>query len=82
MKRIILLVLGIVVLALAGAGAWTYYDLRTPITHAKTGQYIEIPRGSSPSAIVKKLVAGDYYVQVRHYNRSGGTGNYTVRVRR
>jgi len=31
--------------------------------------------------IVKKLVAGDYYVQVRHYNRARGMGNYSVKVR-
>jgi hypothetical protein len=26
------------------------------------------------------LVAGRYYAQVRHANRSRGTGNYTIRV--
>ncbi|HEU4509939.1 MAG TPA: endolytic transglycosylase MltG [Pyrinomonadaceae bacterium] len=57
MKRIIILALVLGVLALAGVGAWTYYDLRQPVAHAKTGQYIEIPKGSSPSAIIKKLVA-------------------------
>ena len=57
MKRIIILVLVIGVLAVAGVGAWTYSDLRKPIAHAKTGQYIEIPKGSSPSTIIKKLVA-------------------------
>ena len=41
----------------AASGAWIYSDLRKPITHDKSGQYIEIPRGSSPSAIVKKLAA-------------------------
>jgi UPF0755 protein len=56
MKRLILL---IIVLALAAAtayGAWTYYDLHKPVTHSKSGQYIEIPKGSSPSFIIKKLV--------------------------
>ena len=57
MKRIIILVLVIGVLAVAGVGAWTYSDLRKPIAHAKTGQYIEIPKGSSPATIIKKLVA-------------------------
>jgi hypothetical protein len=28
------------------------------------------------------LVAGEYWVQVRHYNRASGVGDYTVRVRR
>jgi UPF0755 protein len=57
MKRLILL---IIVLALAGAtayGAWTYYDLHKSVTHTKTGQYIEIPKGTSPSGIVRRLVA-------------------------
>jgi len=57
MKRLILL---IIVLALAAAtayGAWSYYDLHKPVAHTKTGQYIEIPKGSSPSFIIKKLVA-------------------------
>ncbi len=38
-------------------GGWIYSDLHKPVTHAKTGQYIEIPKGSSPSAIVNKLAA-------------------------
>ena len=28
------------------------------------------------------LVAGKYWVQVRHYNRKTGMGNYTVKVRK
>src|SRR5688572_7600187 len=55
MKRLILLIIVVGVLAAAGAGAWTYLDLRRPITHAKKGQYIEIPKGSSPAAIITKL---------------------------
>lgn len=57
MKRLIILVIVVVILAVAGFGGWVYNDLRKPITHAKTGQYIEVPRGSSPSAIVSKLTA-------------------------
>ena len=57
MKRLILLVIAVVLLAGAASGAWIYSDLRKPIAHNKSGQYIEIPRGSSPSSIVKKLVA-------------------------
>ena len=34
------------------------------------------------SKISADLMQGSYFVQVRHYNRSGGTGNYTVRVKR
>src|SRR5919106_3286720 len=57
MKRLIILIIVVGVLAVAGFGGWVYSDLRKPITHAKTGQYIEIPRGSSPSAIISKLTA-------------------------
>ena len=32
--------------------------------------------------IVAGLVPGLYYVQVRHYNRDNGLGNYTIKVRR
>ena len=57
MKRLILLIIVVGVLAVAGVGAWIYSDLRRPITHDKKGQYIEIPKGSSPSAIITKLAA-------------------------
>jgi hypothetical protein len=32
--------------------------------------------------IARSLAAGEYLVQVRHFNRQGGTGNYTIRVTR
>ena len=32
--------------------------------------------------ITANLVAGDYFVQVRHYNTRSGMGNYSVKVRR
>ena len=57
MKKLILLVLALVVLASAASGAWVYSDLRKPVSHARSGQYIEIPKGSSPSWIINKLVA-------------------------
>jgi hypothetical protein len=28
------------------------------------------------------LIAGTYFVQVRHYNRASGMGNYSIRVRK
>jgi peptidoglycan lytic transglycosylase G len=55
MKRILILLIALALLAGAGAGAWAYRDLRQPANHAKSGQYIEIPKGTSPSAIIKKL---------------------------
>ncbi|HEV2837656.1 MAG TPA: endolytic transglycosylase MltG [Pyrinomonadaceae bacterium] len=57
MKRLIILVLAIILLAGAASGAWVYSDLHRAISHTKSGQYIEIPKGSSPSLIVKKLAA-------------------------
>jgi UPF0755 protein len=57
MKRIILLIIAVVLIAGGASAAWVYSDLRTPVAHNKSGQYIEIPRGSSPTAIVKKLAA-------------------------
>ncbi|OPY76312.1 MAG: Astacin (Peptidase family M12A) [Syntrophorhabdus sp. PtaU1.Bin050] len=32
--------------------------------------------------IAADLIAGQYFVQVRHYNRESGTGTYTIRVRK
>src|ERR1041385_6131601 len=57
MKRLIILIIVVGLLAAAAFGAWTYRDLHTPITHTKSGQYIEIPKGTSPTGIVKRLVA-------------------------
>ena len=55
LKRILLIILVLIVLAVAVTSAWAYQQLRTPVTHNKQGQYIEIPRGSSPPSIVNKL---------------------------
>ncbi|HEX8710144.1 MAG TPA: endolytic transglycosylase MltG [Pyrinomonadaceae bacterium] len=47
-------------LVLLGAGGflyWTYRELRSPVSHEKAAQYIEIARGLSPAQIVDKLVA-------------------------
>jgi UPF0755 protein len=57
MKRLIILVLGVCLLATLIIGGWTYFDLNRPVTHAKTGQYVEIPKGMSPAAIIRKLAA-------------------------
>ena len=57
MKRLILLIIVVIVLAVAGLGAWTYSDLHKPITHSKSGQYIDIPKGMSPGAIIGKLAS-------------------------
>ncbi len=57
MKKILIALLAVILLAGGAAGAWVYSDLRRPISHNKSGQYIDIPKGSSPSAIIKKLTA-------------------------
>jgi len=57
MKRLILLIIVVGLVAAAGLGLWTYRDLHQPVAHTKTGQYIEIPKGSSPSFIVRKLAS-------------------------
>jgi UPF0755 protein len=55
MKRILLLVILFGILAVAGVCTWTYSNLHKPVSHTKNGQYIDIPKGTSPSAIVHKL---------------------------
>ena len=55
MKRLILLIIAVLLLAGGASAAWVYSELRQPISHNKSGQYIEIPRGSSPASIVKRL---------------------------
>ena len=54
-KRILLILLVLVLLAVGVTSAWAVQQLRTPVAHNKQGQYIEIPRGSSPPSIVNKL---------------------------
>ena len=55
MKRLILVIIAVLLVACGASAGWVYSELRQPIRHNKSGHYIDIPRGSSPSAIVKKL---------------------------
>jgi UPF0755 protein len=55
MKRILLIVFLLLLVSAGGATAWAYRDLHTPARHTKHGQYVEIPRGSSPTAVVNRL---------------------------
>jgi UPF0755 protein len=57
MKRILLAMLCLGLVAAGATTYWIYSDLHKPISHRKTGQYIEIPKGSSPSAVVKTLAS-------------------------
>jgi len=54
-KRILLAVLLLILIAVSASAIWAYRDLHTPISHSKHGQYVEIPRGSSPSKVISKL---------------------------
>src|SRR6266850_2408119 len=55
MKRILLAVLLLILISASASAIWVYRDLHTPVRHTKHGQYVEIPRGSSPTAVVNKL---------------------------
>lgn len=57
MRRVLLILVGVGVLSGAAAMAWIYTELRRPIAHQKNGQYIEIPAGSSPAFVIRKLSA-------------------------
>ncbi|HET6862617.1 MAG TPA: endolytic transglycosylase MltG [Pyrinomonadaceae bacterium] len=56
MKRLLLGLFALLLLSGAGIAGWAYVDLHKATTHSKSGQYIVIPKGSSPSAITKRLV--------------------------
>lgn len=55
MKRIILIAIILLLIAITVTSAWAYQQLRTPVSHNKQGQYIEIARGSSPTTIINQL---------------------------
>ena len=57
MKRILLVTFLLLLIGSAVSGIWVYRELHTPIRHAKQGHYVEVPRGSSPTAVVNKLAA-------------------------
>src|SRR2546428_5635817 len=57
MKRILSALLFVVLLSGGAAAYGIYKTLHTPVYHTKRGQYIEIPRGSSPSTVLRKLAS-------------------------
>ncbi|MCM3874536.1 MAG: endolytic transglycosylase MltG [Pyrinomonadaceae bacterium] len=57
MKRFLVIITIILILGGVGAVVWGYRDLRTPVHHGRSGQYIEIPKGTSPAAVIRKLAA-------------------------
>lgn len=54
-KRILPAILLLIVITASASAIWVYHDLHTPVSHSKHGQYVDIPRGSSPAKIVSKL---------------------------
>lgn len=57
MKRILIVIIFIVIVGGIGFAVWAYSDLRKPVIHTKSGQYIEIPKGSSSASVIKRLVS-------------------------
>ena len=55
MKRLIIIAALVLFLGAAIAVFWGFRELRSPVYHSMSGQYIEIPKGTSPTAIIYKL---------------------------
>ena len=56
-RRILLVLFFALLICGAGFAYWIYKDLHTPVYHNKTSRFIEIPRGSAPAVVVKRLVS-------------------------
>lgn len=59
-KRVVRVLAGVfaaAILVSAGFAIWMYRDLHGPVAHAKSNDYIEIPRGSTPEGIANRLMA-------------------------
>src|SRR5919199_2712771 len=54
-KRMVFLPLLFLIFAFVGFLTWARYELHRPVLHAQEGQYIEIPRGSTPDQIINNL---------------------------
>jgi UPF0755 protein len=55
LRKIILTLFLLLVLGLGGFAFWIYRELRAPVEHAQSSEYIEIPRGSTPAQVISKL---------------------------
>ena len=55
MKRILLAIFLLALITASASAIWVYRDLHTPVAHTKQGQFVEIPRGTSPAAVISKL---------------------------
>ncbi|MGI8919502.1 MAG: endolytic transglycosylase MltG [Pyrinomonadaceae bacterium] len=54
-KKIVLILLIVVVLVGGAFFFWMYRSLRQPVVHSKSGQFIEITRGTAPASVIRKL---------------------------
>lgn len=57
MKRILLGITLTLIITAAVIAGWTWRELRKPIQHGKNQQYIEIPRGTPPNTVLRKLAS-------------------------
>jgi UPF0755 protein len=78
MKRLLIVTVAVALLVGAASGAWLYNDLHKPVAHNKSGQYIEIPKGSSTAYVVRKLAAEGVIKHewpLKLYLKGTGTGS-------
>lgn len=78
MKRLLILTVVAILLIGIGTVAWVYKDLHQAVVHNKSGQYIEIPRGSSQAAVLSKLATEGIIKHewpLKFYLKLTGTGS-------
>lgn len=55
MKRLIIIALVLITLACGGLLLWARSELQADVLHSKSGEYVEISRGSTPDQIINNL---------------------------
>ena len=55
LRKVLLLSLLVLLAIVGGAIFWVLREIRSPVSHAHSSEYITIPRGSSPDEITKHL---------------------------
>src|SRR5438477_6605970 len=56
-KRLLIAIILLLIIAPSAFALWLYREMRIPVSHTKSNDYIEIPRRSTPEGIVNKLVS-------------------------
>src|SRR5437763_4346102 len=56
-KRLLIAIVLLLVIVPGAFALWLYREMRIPVSHTKSNDYIEVPRGSTPEGIVNKLVS-------------------------